>query len=591
MKEVSSSSVAIYYQRSKSVHEEFKLIELVTEREMFVEQLEILMKGGKLRRRQYDDDAILEAFQLLNSVRDVTIRLLKAIASWQNSFTKPLRPTLLQCDYMVAKMVKKMDFVDSSKIRTIFNFQFFRGNALLLPFPTLRDGSPIQVGQALSKEIRKFSSPPEADIIAGYQVLINSLPDDVYKGRLVSLEKWLLSPWVPRIWISNTNNKFFPVLKPSVNHAVAKPIAAPVEEDDKVRSAKHSSNEKEMKEPVLQPQQQQPAETCPRLGRSSMIQPALKRRNQMLPDEAADLLVLTDTNVVQVKEGPKSLLSSEEQAELQRLDFYYKELEGMFLPKLGRRSVQTIVVGGNRLQEAAIGSTRRASTLLFSHTLKPEEEAVQNAIAGVNTNAFSRTSAQLVAKRDHILQARGNGNGNGNGNGEVQYQKHTPSSKASQAPALKAISATGILEDISEEQDPEGEAAEDGAKGAEDRASAADRSETASILAARKNSRRNSELSVSFSGDTSANNSTIGCLGIPAKAAKTPPRSRQAVRTPSSSAPSTPKGSASKAERGTGATGATETKKQSPLSSQPGSPLSMSTSALREWFARQQLPG
>ncbi|RYH21756.1 hypothetical protein EON65_20250, partial [archaeon] len=418
------STVAIYYQRSKAVQEEFKLIELTTERELLVSQLEGIIRDVKESRKELDDDTLLDSFTLFNKVRDVTIQLLKAIAAWQISFTRPIRPTLLQCDYMVEKIVKHMDFINASKIRKIFNFQFFRGNALLLPFPNLRNDTPIKVGQALGKEIKKFSTPTEADVVAAYQVLLNSLPDEVYKEQLVSIEKWLIGPWIPRVWISNSNKKYFTVAKPvTPSNTSTAQSGALVEEGGgattKVRAkrgaavgdlggsgAAPSSN--------LPSSQDVSSKTDKR--RASKL---FKRRNQMLSKEAENILTLTDaegTGGEESQGGVDAPLSVEEQEELQQLELYYKELESMFLPKLGRRAVQTIVVGGRRMSSVA-RSARRRTSLFLAHTTQGDMKAAEEAIKSTNTNAFVRTNAQLIAKRDRILQDRREG--------DVAYQSHT----------------------------------------------------------------------------------------------------------------------------------------------------------------------
>eukprot|EP01039_Chlorochromonas_danica_P002172 gene2172-2370_t len=404
---------AIYYQRSKSAKEEFKLIELVTERELVVEALESLIREVKEKRRELDDDTLLESFRYFNKVRDVTIALLKAIGSWQISFTKPIRPILLQCDYLIEKVIQQIDFINASKIRKIFNFQFYRGNALLLPFPNVKNETPIKVGQDLGKEIKRFSSPVEADVIACYQVLINSLPDEIYAEKLVSLEKWLLDPWVPRIWISATNKKFFTVEKPVLPRSINSPPSSVSDKDDtnKTKGGNGGSGRRttQLAKSGVEGSQ-----------RHAAVLPAIRRRNQMLVKEAEGLLTLT--NADEIGSGNVDApLSHEDQEELKKLDFYYQELESMFLPKLGRRSVQTIVVGGNRVLPNRI-SMGRSGSILFSHSAKGDEQRAKIALAATNTNAFLRTNAQLIAKRDRILADRKPQ--------DVQYQSHSRSGKS-----------------------------------------------------------------------------------------------------------------------------------------------------------------
>jgi hypothetical protein len=122
-------------------------------------------------------------------VRKATIDLIDAIALWQETFTKPLRPRLLECDYIIDRMITHIDFVNATALRKMFNFQIFRGNILLLPFPNLFANIPVKVPLATAIQIEQFASPPENVIVRCYQFLINCLPEAVYKKQLVSLEK------------------------------------------------------------------------------------------------------------------------------------------------------------------------------------------------------------------------------------------------------------------------------------------------------------------------------------------------------------------------------------------------------------------
>lgn len=200
----STVSAAIYFQKSKVVQEEFKLIELTTVRELYIEQLKNIIDAINDERRKEDDESTLEQFTLFNKIRASTIDLIRAISVWQESFTKPLRPQLMECDYIIVKMIKCMDIINGTKLRRTFNFQFLRGNALLLPFPNPKTIQPIKVSAALGEQIHMFANPNEEDLIFCYQFLINCLPDDIYANRLVSLNKWLIEGWIPRVWISDT---------------------------------------------------------------------------------------------------------------------------------------------------------------------------------------------------------------------------------------------------------------------------------------------------------------------------------------------------------------------------------------------------
>lgn len=212
-----TSSSAVYFQRSRVVQEEFALIEIATERETLVNKLNEVIRDVKEERKELDDDMILETFKLFNVVRDATIRTIQAIVKWQESFTKLVRPTIFQVDFMIEKLVKEIDFVNSSKIRKVFNFQFYRGNVLLLPYPNLSGGEPVRVTPQIAREIKYFSHPVEETLIASYQVLIDSLPESIYKEKVTSLEKWLIEPWVPKIWIANSPVK---PLRPASGNAL-----------------------------------------------------------------------------------------------------------------------------------------------------------------------------------------------------------------------------------------------------------------------------------------------------------------------------------------------------------------------------------
>jgi ribosomal protein L12E/L44/L45/RPP1/RPP2 len=195
---------SIFHQRSKVVQEEFALIELMIEREGVMKRLSDAIKDVNDLRKELDDAHILKTFRLFNMLREVTVRFIKTVEKWQGSFTRFIRPELYSIDYMASKFLRDVDFINSSKLKKIFNFQFYRGNILLLPYPsgiTLKNVDPLRVHPDLNEEIKKFSNPDEEDVIACYQVLINCLPEDVYSKRLVSLEKWLIEPWTPNIFL------------------------------------------------------------------------------------------------------------------------------------------------------------------------------------------------------------------------------------------------------------------------------------------------------------------------------------------------------------------------------------------------------
>eukprot|EP00598_Pedospumella_elongata_P006152 CAMPEP_0184977056 /NCGR_PEP_ID=MMETSP1098-20130426/7830_1 /TAXON_ID=89044 /ORGANISM="Spumella elongata, Strain CCAP 955/1" /LENGTH=239 /DNA_ID=CAMNT_0027500001 /DNA_START=46 /DNA_END=761 /DNA_ORIENTATION=+ len=192
---------AIYYQKSAVVQEEFKLIEVATLREMEVERLQKVVREVKELRRECDDSAILETVTLFNKVRDATVDLIRSISVWQESFTSPIRPRILDCDYIIDRMIYHIDFINSTKLKRVFNFQFYRGNVLLLPYPNPKSAEPVRITSALAVELKKFAAPPEETAIFCYQFLINCLPDDIYKDKVAPLRRWLMAGWIPRVWV------------------------------------------------------------------------------------------------------------------------------------------------------------------------------------------------------------------------------------------------------------------------------------------------------------------------------------------------------------------------------------------------------
>ena len=201
---------SIFYQRSKVVQEEFALIELMIEREGVMKRLNDAIKDVNDLRKYLNDEQILKTVRLFNMLREVTIRFIKTVENWQGSFTKFVRPELYSIDYLISKFLRDIDFINASKLKKIFNFQFYRGNILLLPYPsgiTSKNIDPLRVNPELGLEIKKFANPDEDQLVSCYQVLINSLPEEIYSKRLVSLEKWLIEPWVPNIFIYSKVDK------------------------------------------------------------------------------------------------------------------------------------------------------------------------------------------------------------------------------------------------------------------------------------------------------------------------------------------------------------------------------------------------
>lgn len=201
-----SQTTAVFYQKSKIVQEEFKLIEMTTVREMHVSALDKIIGEVKMARRQLDQDTMLETFTLFNKVRRATMNLIYAISLWQETFTKPIRPKILEVDYIIERMIKHIDFINASPLRKLFNFQFFRGNVLLIPYPNLFSNVPVKVSTKLAVQIQYFAAPPEDELIRCYQFLVNCLPDNIFKQNVVSIQKWITEPWIPRIFVSDDLN-------------------------------------------------------------------------------------------------------------------------------------------------------------------------------------------------------------------------------------------------------------------------------------------------------------------------------------------------------------------------------------------------
>ena len=206
---------AVFFQQSKATQDEFQLIEFVTTREKYIRKLDSAIREVKEGRKGKDDPLmIFKIIKGMNDVRQATVELLFAISKWQETFTKPIRPQIMECDYIIERIIKHIDFVNSSHVRKLFHFQILRGNALLLPFPKndlsniIKSGGKIDnieqlviavSSQEIANELSKFMSPDENVVIKCYQILINCLPDEVFSKVLVPLDRWLIHSWDPQI--------------------------------------------------------------------------------------------------------------------------------------------------------------------------------------------------------------------------------------------------------------------------------------------------------------------------------------------------------------------------------------------------------
>jgi hypothetical protein len=421
-------NAAVYYQRTKVFHEEFKLIGVVIDREEVVKQLENIVREVKEGRKDCGDDVILETFRLFNVVRRLTFKVIKAISIWQDSFTKQLRPIVFQGDYIIEKLIKYIDFINSSKLKKIFNFQFYRGNVLLLPYPSLKEEDPIKVPPALGKEIKDFAFPSEDEIISAYTVLYNTLPEDIYREKVVSIEKWLMEPWVPRIWIS-TNNGDQPYFQSNGRPNKPKPTDAlegaaqetPTKDQNKTGSLSKSNPKSLLKgakgtnSMKLSPLKA--SGTSPGASRKSMksksgennddsnnIAPLSpqqrKRRNQLVKQQTQDISALTDLAQVeaqQAEEEARKLAALEaekeeeqqnriRQAQMREIDTYYDSLQSQFLSTRKRPESPEIMATNSMTDIPAVPinpltphAVTRSVPINFFATLHSENSIVEDA--------------------------------------------------------------------------------------------------------------------------------------------------------------------------------------------------------------------
>jgi hypothetical protein len=420
---------AVYFQRTKVVHEEFKLIGAVTEREEQIEKLESLIREVKEERRDCNDETILETFKLFNQVRQTTIRVIKAIALWQESFTRQIRPQIFESDYIIDKLLIYINFINGTKLRKIFNFQFFRNNPLLLPYPNLKSSSLIKVSPQLGKEIRDFAFPNENDIIASYSILFNCLSEDLYKEKLVSLDQWLIEPWTPRIWISNTNvdKKFFNAEgKPKTASDYAQEAAEAAGAVASTENKKPSRTVNRRKGSGATPPDSRPSTpkslsskrssilvspTSPPLSPMSPVRrqstlnkaegddssPAVpfKRRNQLDRKQAQQIKSFTNLDLIddmlddiekeqnQVTEIEKIEKEKEEKEKLE-MDEYFNSLEKQFLPKKSKSTLPPLSVPKNYRPTSA-------TSKLMLPALSPSTSAKTNKIVFLSVKAEDST--------------------------------------------------------------------------------------------------------------------------------------------------------------------------------------------------------
>eukprot|EP01038_Epipyxis_sp_PR26KG_P010763 gene10763-14454_t len=356
------SSGALYFQKSQVFQDEFKLVELTTIREIYVEELENIIKSMK-EGKAMDDAMIFNTFSLFNKVRNATMDVIDAAWRWQDIFTKPLRPQLLSCDYLTERLIKHIDFVNGSNIRKMFNFQFKRGNVLLLPFPGVKIQPPIKLNTALAKEVYEFANPSEERLTHCYQMLLNTLSDEEY-SKIVSLQEWLIESWIPRIWISDDT-----LNKPQENYMKR--------ERNKIPTNKNNDNKNELQ---ITPETKEKLPTMMNMANEkrrasvssrSTIQSngtnqesvnsnhfnsrktsvshihnnndnsfKLKRRNQLMKKDARKILSLTNPKLMIDSHKTNQIVSltEAEKEELHKLDSEHKDIQSLFLPILTNKA-------------------------------------------------------------------------------------------------------------------------------------------------------------------------------------------------------------------------------------------------------------
>jgi hypothetical protein len=448
-------TTAIYYQKSDVVQEEFKLIEVATLRELVVEKLQKVLREVKERRRELDDAAILETFALFNRVREATVDIIRSISVWQESFTKPLRPRLLDCDYVVDRLLYHIDFINATNLKRIFNFQFYRGNFLLLPYPNPKTVDPVRISTALGREIRAFAAPPEEAVLCCYQFMINCLPEAVYQDKVAPLKRWLMAGWVPRVWVMDVKPTAPTEARPGVRRQ-----QAPTTPTGSIRGSilEDSAGKMRRSSSATGPSPAGETSTVPAaspghrlLRRRSTIgstnsnkskdkdetqgkgsKTRIKRRNQMNDEETAQLKTMVvdtahgtsdpsgnngsaeDLQALQMDEYLRAQREKKEK-EISGLDLYFQEMELLFTPALGRRAVQTVVVGGTRTDETQEYHEpithelfHQPDKIVFHHTYKEEAEHLDAIVADrLVPEGSKRVSAELVTKRNRIMADRG----------------------------------------------------------------------------------------------------------------------------------------------------------------------------------------
>jgi hypothetical protein len=165
-------------------------------------------------------------------------------------------------------------------------------------------------------------------------------------------------------------------------------------------------------------------------GKADQGKTRIKRRNQMKEEEAEQLKGIIvdpcspganpnnnsapDLQELQLQEYLR-IQQEKNRNEISRLDTYFQEMELLFLPTLGRRAVQTVVVGGARVdnnQEYQEPITHdlfhQPDKIVFHHTFKEQKDELDAIIHDTTIPEQSnRVNAAIVTKRNRIMADRG----------------------------------------------------------------------------------------------------------------------------------------------------------------------------------------
>jgi hypothetical protein len=193
---------AVYEQNTKNHELEFKLVQLTTVREGYLQDFRELERAVIEKRRKFNDDSILDGMRLLNNIRDISFDLVEQIGEWQKMYVKAKRPTIMNCDYLT-EMITSTEFVNSSPIRKHFNFAIMRRNLFLLPLATGKPKDTVETTKELIAELERFANPDVDRLISCYSLFQKSFPAKVFK-TIMSMDRWVFSLYQPNVEVYRT---------------------------------------------------------------------------------------------------------------------------------------------------------------------------------------------------------------------------------------------------------------------------------------------------------------------------------------------------------------------------------------------------